>query len=94
MLSNIPKGPWYWSIDDKDIYIGVDENPRRRNSFARVDYDDVDHDEAEAVAQAISALPELIDALREAVTWDSHDSEGVEAVWLSKALAALAKAGA
>jgi hypothetical protein len=31
----------------------------------------------------------VVEALREAVTWDSHDSEGVPAVWFEQARAAL-----
>ena len=33
---------------------------------------------------------QLREALEEAVTWDSHDSEGVDAVWLEQARAAMA----
>lgn len=35
-------------------------------------------------------IAELEAALREAVEWDSHDSEGVPAVWLERAEALLA----
>jgi hypothetical protein len=39
-----------------------------------------------------AAAPELLEALEEAIEWDGHDSEGVPAVWLNKARAAIAKA--
>lgn len=48
----------------------------------------------EAYARLIAAAPELLVALQEAVEWDSHDSEGVPAVWLEKATAAIARATA
>lgn len=50
--------------------------------------------ECEANARLISAAPDLLEALEEAVQWDSHDSEGVPALWLEKARAAIAKAKA
>lgn len=45
-----------------------------------------------ANAQLFAAAPELLEALEEAIEWDGHDSEGVPAVWLNKARAAIAKA--
>lgn len=43
-------------------------------------------------AHLIAAAPELLEALREAITWDGWDQEGVAAVWLKQAQAAIAKA--
>ncbi len=48
--------------------------------------------ELEANARLIAAAPELLEALEEAVFWDSHDEGDVPAVWLDKAKAAIAKA--
>lgn len=50
--------------------------------------------EVEALSNAhlISAAPDLLEALEEAVEWDGQDSEGVDAVWLEKAREAIAKA--
>ena len=45
-----------------------------------------------ANARLIAAAPNLLAALNEAIAWDSHDTEDVEAVWLKQARAAIAKA--
>jgi len=45
-----------------------------------------------ANAHVIAAAPELFEALEAACEWDGQDMEGVDAVWLDRARAALAKA--
>jgi len=45
-----------------------------------------------ANAHLISAAPDLLDALEEAANWDGYDEAGEPAVWLEKAMAAIAKA--
>lgn len=56
-------GPWESVIDDKWIYVGSKGYANYRNAFAQVDYDDVDHEEAEANARLIAAAPALLEAL-------------------------------
>ena len=46
----------------------------------------------ESNAHVIAAAPELFEALEAACEWDGQDMEGVDAVWLDRARAALAKA--
>lgn len=60
-------GPWFFKIDGKDIYIGGEGHANYYDAFARVDYDDVDHEEAEATARLIAAAPDLLNALESAV---------------------------
>lgn len=48
--------------------------------------------ELHSTARLIAAAPELLEALEEAIEWDGCDSEGIDAVWLQKARAAIAKA--
>lgn len=43
----------------------------------------------EYCTEAADEIERLRAALREAIEWDSHDSEGVPAVWLAAARAAL-----
>lgn len=50
-----------------------------------------DHGEECANARLIAAAPELLEALTEAIMWDSYDEHDVPAVWLNKATAAIAK---
>lgn|GEM_PF-5709900 len=47
---------------------------------------------ADLIVRAVNAHDELVAALEEAITWNSHDDEDVPAVWLDQAKAALAKA--
>jgi hypothetical protein len=49
-------------------------------------------DENGVTVAAIEAgvVKQLVEALKEAVEWDSHDSEGFPAVWLADAQSALA----
>lgn len=55
-------------IDDKDILIGPKGETYYRNAFARFDYDDVDHEAAEADAnlyvELVNNLPAIISALQ------------------------------
>ena len=55
-------------IDDKDILIGPKGETYYRNAFARFDYDDVDHEAAEADAslyvELVNNLPTIIEALK------------------------------
>jgi len=39
-----------------------------------------------------AAAPDLLDALEEAANWDGYDEAGEPAVWLERAVAAIAKA--
>lgn len=48
--------------------------------------------EGEANAQLIAAAPDLLEALKQAVEWNGYDDKGEEAVWLTLAEEALAKA--
>lgn len=45
-----------------------------------------------ANAHLLAAAPELLEALQEAIEWDSHDDHDVPAVWLDVARAAVSKA--
>lgn len=66
-------GKWEWAIDDKDIYIGPVGCADYRNAFASVDYDDVDHEEAQANANLIAAAPDLLEALEGYVSDCTND---------------------
>ena len=75
-------GPWEVVITSSgDTLI---DTPRYRWSLGRL--------MSKADAHLIAAAPELLEALREAITWDGWDQEGVAAVWLEQAQAAIAKA--
>lgn len=82
-------GPWasVQSNGVKNGVIAVDDDANDQFYIGKMSGPD-----AEANARLIATAPELLEALEEAVQWDSHDSEGVPAVWLEKARAALAKA--
>ena len=64
-MSEHTPGPWVFAIDDKWIYIGEVGYADYRNAFAKVDYDDVDHDTALANARLIACAPELLAVVRD-----------------------------
>lgn len=68
LASKATKGPIEAAIDDKDILIGPKGKTYYWNAFARFDYDDVDHEVAEADAnlyvELVNALPTIISALK------------------------------
>lgn len=87
-MSKYTPGPWAWLVDDKCIWIGVRGSANYLHTFAEVDYDDVDHEEAEANALLIAAAPELLEALCLLVDRiESPDGNPIK-----KARAAIAKA--
>ncbi len=91
-------GPWeaHWDSGDKEIEIvSISEGI----VTAQVDYDDAEHDIAEADARLIAAAPCLLEALTEAVNLSEELAEraGWERVpeasaMLDKMCAAIAKA--
>lgn len=96
-MSEHTPGPWEAAIDDKWIYIGQAGYANYRNAFAKVDYDDVDHDTASADARLIAAAPDLLACLQDFVEGfdPSKEYEGGYLAFTSKAnnaLAAIAKA--
>lgn len=85
-------GPWRIS----KIGLNVEDESGKTIAVCNAHYNNVHAEtlqkEQQANAQAISAVPNLIDALQEAIYWDGYDDEGEPAVWLSKARRAVAKA--
>jgi hypothetical protein len=87
----VPLGDAFKPIEVKDGVAHADEGAQ--SLFLIADpRDGLSEDETYANAFLAAAAPCLLEALEEAVEWDSHDAEGVEAVWLAKARAAIAKA--
>lgn len=66
---------------------------KARGPFGYLDHNPTGADDWNARART-SLETELLAALKEAVVWDSQDSEGVDAVWLNQAEAVIAKAEA
>ena len=109
MLSDMTKGPWTVEQPmDHELWIVVDG--LQSYDWAPIatlplseDRDDIPEKQVHANAQAISALPELIEALRDArealhfhyVEWDGEPEDAVPLqLARSKCDSALAKAGA
>ena len=69
------------AFTDGDVEFHADEDGNPFSVFIPSDH-----------ARLISAAPDLLAAVEEAVEWDSHDSEGEPAVWLERARAAIRKA--
>lgn len=71
------------SVIENDLGMGTTED------FAIVVMRDLD----QKIGAKDAVISDLVEALKEAIEWDGADDEGVPAVWLDKAKAALAKAG-
>lgn len=81
------EGPW-----DDGRLVGVITTDVNLNLAFVTTGDPERRAECKANAHLIKAAPKLAEALEEAVAWDSHDICGVSAVWLQRALDALAQA--
>ena len=88
-------GPWWADFDGENTFDGVEIQQVGRLHYvpvANVPVDYTDREEREANARLIAAAPDLLEALDEAIEWDSHDDMGWPALWLEKAETAIAKA--
>lgn len=72
-------GPWEadWENCDKDVEIIDLEDGE---IVAQVDYDDVDHDRAKINVQLITALPDMLAALKRLEYWFDVDPEILNAM--------------
>jgi hypothetical protein len=95
---SITKGPWAYFIEDDEYVVDVADERKPRNSSHPFMYIEVariaDQEEAKADAHAISAVPEMMEALEDCVK--ALSSEESLAYYfqaeISKAKQALAKA--